>query len=288
MSRFFHVNALCAVMYLAPRALFSQGASFGGSSTGPGGSVSSRGNNNETRFTYNLAPGATVYFIPNAPYSGRMSTQNLRTLANGTHLNNRTNDQQMTYRDSTGRTRTDAAMAPMPMSAPAAANIKPHIMRLPEISDPVAGFRYVLDDTNRIAHRIAIQGRQSPVVTPRPPAPAPPRVIGSGVTSARESLGTQSMSGITATGERETTSYPPGTWQGNDSPLTSVREIWRADQYGLTMLSKESQPDGSESTMTMKDFSAAEPDPTLFMVPAEYQIVDETGEFTITIAASAK
>jgi hypothetical protein len=38
----------------------------------------------------------------------------------------------------------------------------------------------------------------------------------------------------------------------------------------------------------MKDFTAAEPDPTLFMIPAGYQIVDETGPFTITVPASAK
>ena len=296
MSRFFHVIAFGAVMILAPRVLFSQGGggvigggSFSGSSSGPGGSVSSRGDGNGTRFTYDFPPGAPVYFIANAPYSGRMSSQNVRTLANGTHLNAQTIDQQMTYRDSTGRTRTDAAMSLAPMAGPAAANIKPHIMRLPEINDPVAGFRYVIDDANRIVHRIAIQARQSPALTARTPVtPAPPRPIGNGVTSTIESLGTQSMFGVTVTGERTTTTYPPGTYQGNDSPLTSVNETWRSDQYRLVMLSKNSQPDGSESTMTMKDFSAAEPDPSLFMVPAGYQIVDETGQFTITIPAGAK
>ncbi len=296
MSRFFHVIAFGAATMVAPGVLLSQSGggvigagSFSASSSGRGGSMSSHGDGNETRFTYNFPPGATVAFIAYAPYSGRMSSQNVRTLANGTHLNTQTNDQPMTYRDSTGRTRTDAALAPMHMTAPAAANIKPHMMRLPEISDPVAGFRYVVDDANRIAHRIAIQARPSPALTARPPvAPTAPRPIGNGVTSTSDSLGTQSMSGITVTGERTTTTYPPGTYQGNDGLLTSVSETWRSDQYRLTMLTKNSQPDGSESTSMMKDFSAGEPDPTLFMVPAGYQIVDETGEFTITIAASAK
>ncbi len=172
--------------------------------------------------------------------------------------------------------------------------LKPHILRLPEISDPVAGFRYVLDDANRIAYRITIQSRQNQAqaraaLTNRPlAAQATPRAMESGVTSTFENLDTQSMFGITVAGHRITTTYPPGTYQGNDGPLTSVSENWRSDQYGLVLLSKNSQPDGSESSTTMKDFSAAEPDPTMFMVPAGYQIVDESGQFTITLAAGAK
>ena len=303
MSRFFHLIAFGAVMLLAPGLLFSQGGGAGTvggsfsssmSSSGSGGSVSSSGNGTQTTFTYNYPPGKTVFVIASAPYSGHMSSQTVRTLANGIHLNMQTNDQPMTYRDSMGRTRTDAAMSQAPMIAPTAGNVKPRIVRLPEISDPVAGFRYVLDDTNRIAHRTTINARQNQT-QPRgalaarsPVAQATPRAPANGVTSTSENLGTQSMFGITVTGERSTTTYPPGTYEGNDGLLTSVSETWRSDQYVLMLLSKNSQPDGSESTVTMKDFSAAEPDPTLFMVPAGYQIVDETGQFTITLAASAK
>jgi hypothetical protein len=52
-------------------------------------------------------------------------------------------------------------------------------------------------------------------------------------------------------------------------------------------MSKSTGPNG-DTSMTMKDFSIEEPDPTLFQVPAGYQIVDETGQFTITIPAPAK
>jgi hypothetical protein len=43
-----------------------------------------------------------------------------------------------------------------------------------------------------------------------------------------------------------------------------------------------------DTTMTMKDFSTEEPDPSLFQIPAGYQIVDETGQFTITIPRNAQ
>ena len=310
MRRFFPMTAFGAATLLAPALLFSQGGGAGiaggsfsssMSSGGSGGSVSSSGNGTQTTFNYNYPPGAAVFAVAGAPYSGRSSSQTVRTLANGTHLNGQSNDQPMTYRDSMGRTRTDAANQPTPMLAPVAVNAQPRLMRLPEISDPVAGFRYVLDDTNRIAHRIAIQARQNAAPNPaqvqaraamlaRPSAgvPAAPHTNANGATSTNENLGTQSMFGITVTGQRTTTSYPVGTWQGNDAPLTSVNESWRSEQYGLLILAKNVQPDGSESTTTMKDFTAAEPDPTLFMIPAGYQIVDETGPFTITVPASAK
>jgi hypothetical protein len=302
MSRFFHAIALGAVMLSAPGLLFSQvggGVAAGGSfsssvsASGSGGSVSSSGNSSQTTFNFNYPPGAMVLVIAGAPYSGHITSQNVRTLANGTHLNVPTVDQPMTYRDSLGRIRTDAAMSPVPMMAPAAANFKPRMMRLPEISDPVAGFRYIIDDTNRITHRIAIQARQDQAaaraaLAARPPVPqASPLTRENGLTFSSESLGTKSMFGIAVTGQRETT-YPPWTYQGNDAPLTSVTETWRSEQYRLVLLTRSSQPDGSESTMAMKEFSVAEPDPTLFMVPAGYQIVDETGSFTITVPADPK
>ena len=307
MSRIFRTGVFSVAMLAAPGLLFPQGGGAGVaagsfsnsmSTNGPGGSVSSSGSATETTFNYNYPPGATVFAVAGAPYSGHMTSQTVRTLANGTHLNMQANDQPMTYRDSVGRTRTDAAMQPTPMMAQAAASFQPRITRLPEISDPVAGFRYVLDDTNHIAHRIAIQARQNQIpaqaqaraalAARTSAAPVAHRAMDNGVTSTTENLGTQSMFGITVTGQRTTTTYPIGTWQGNDAPVTSVGETWRSDQYGLMLLSTNTQPDGSVSTTTMKDFSSAEPDPTLFLVTAGYQIVDETGQFTIILPANAK
>jgi hypothetical protein len=302
MGRFFHVIAFGVVTLLAPGFLFSQvggggnaGGSFSSSMTSSGsrGTVSSSGTGNQTTFTYNYPPGETVFATANAPYSGHMSSQTVRTLQNGVHLNMQMNDQPMIYRDSLGRTRTDATMSQGPMIARAAANFKPRIQRLPEISDPIAGFRYVIDDANRVAHRISIRMSQNQAGTraglvSRPTAQAIPHIMENGVATSSESLGTQSMFGITVTGQRTTTTYPPGTYQGNAGPLTSVSETWRSNQYGLTLLSKNIQPDGSESTTAIKDFGAAEPAQTLFMVPAGYQIVDETGQFTITQVSDAK
>ena len=263
-----------------------------GGMIGPGGSISSHGDNSGTTFTYNFPRGATVFAVTGAPYSGRMSTQSVWTLVNGTHLVQQPFDQPTTYRDTMGRTRTDMTMQRIPsgMNAP---NMQPQVQRLAEITDPVAGYRYVLDQGHQIAYRIAVQTRQSQApsgafAAARTAAPITrPMVNPKGATMTDEDLGTQTILGIPATGHRNTTTYPVGTYQGNDAPVTSVNENWHRVQYGLTMLSKTIGPE-NESTTTMKDFSREEPDPALFQIPAGYQIVDESGEFTITIPRNAR
>jgi hypothetical protein len=166
-------------------------------------------------------------------------------------------------------------------------------MRFAEITDPVAGYKYVLDSVHQIAYRGVIQARQNQaqnagVAAARMAAnPMPGRTMENGATVKNESLGTQTIFGVTAVGQRNTTTYPVGTFQGNDQPVTQVNENWRSVQYGLMLRSLNTGPNG-DTTMAMKDFSIEEPDPSLFQVPAGYQVVDETGEFTITIARDAQ
>jgi hypothetical protein len=262
---------------------------------GPGGMTSSRSDGQSQTFTYSFPKGATVFAVTGAPYAGRMSSQTIRTLANGTHLTQQSFDQPMTYRDTMGRTRTELERMRMPdlPAAAAAANLQPQIMRLAEISDPVAGYRIILDPVHQIAHRVAIQARQNQAPNAQVAAarmaanPMPARTMENGSTMKNESLGTQTIFGVTAIGQRNTTTYPVGTYQGNDQPVTQVNENWRSVQYGLVLRSLNSGPNG-DTTQTMKDFSIDEPDPSLFQVPAGYQIVDETGEFTITIPRDAQ
>jgi hypothetical protein len=258
--------------------------------TGGGMGVSSRGNNNEVTFTYNIPKDATVFSVTGAPYSGHTSSQTVRTLANGTHLTQQAFEQPMTYRDTMGRTRTESRMQPAPPNSKA----QPQIGSLPEIIDPVAGYRYILDPVHQIAHRVVVQARQNQAVSATSPAAAarmavtqPPRTRDDGATVQTESLGTQTMFGIPVTGRRITTTYPVGTYQGNDQPVTMVNEMWNSVQYGMLMRSSNTGPD-ADTTTVIKDFSTDEPDPSLFMVPSGYQIVDETGEFTITIPRNSQ
>jgi len=91
----------------------------------------------------------------------------------------------------------------------------PTLATIPEILDPIAGYLYVLDPVNQIAHRVPVQSRPMPV----PPANI---MLPAGYTRESEPLGTQIMSGVMLTG----TTTPAGSRMGNDQPITNVAEIW--------------------------------------------------------------
>lgn len=103
-----------------------------------------------------------------------------------------------------------------------------------------------------------------------------------GVTISMEPLGTAIVAGVSAVGRKTTTTRPPGSALGNDRPVTTVSEMWTDPQTNVEVQWTTSGPTGV-NTMTMKNYSDAEPDPALFQIPAGYQVVDETGSFKVVL-----
>jgi hypothetical protein len=235
--------------------------------------------------------GAGGRAVTGMPYSAQQTTEHVQTLADGTRITN-PSQKVMLYRDSLGRTRTERTLA-APPGAAAAGIAGPGFI---EIFDPVSGNRYTLDPRNHTARQMA---------APPPPPPPPPgsasasratapaqRVVAVGkpyqvisdppaaeqtqrprAQVSRESLGTQTMEGVLVQGERRTTVYPEGFF-GNDRPITAVSEIWTSPDLNMVVLSKNSDPRSGESTTRLTNISRAEPDPSLFQVPPDYEIVN--------------
>src|SRR5262249_15354242 len=113
--------------------------------------------------------GILVGSAATGPYSGRESKESVQTLADGTHITTKdplSLNSAMTYRDSQGRLRTERPMFPVPQGRKS-----PDGITLVEIQDPVAGYLYVLDSVNHVAHRVPIQPRkpiERPVVVQSP------------------------------------------------------------------------------------------------------------------------
>lgn len=165
-----------------------------------------------------------------------------------------------------------------------------------EIVDPVGRFRYILDPYNHVAHRFAppegakgsaqyVDGTravpQGANATPTLRAtPAPPQTDRPGVST--ESLGSQVIEGVNAEGQKTTTTLPIGM-MGNDRPLVRVMESWFSPELRITVLTKNSDPRMGESVTQLRNIDRSEPDPALFRVPADYQIVDDNGEAEIKI-----
>jgi hypothetical protein len=246
--------------------------------------------------------------LANAPYSGELVMEFSQTLADGTHITRPTVRQEKTWRDSQGRVRTERLMFGGRRD-----NDGPALIA--EVSDPVAGYIYVLDNVNKVAHRVRITERPTPSQGPLPLSPPAGgglsartgavsaaiiageggggggggfAVAGPGARAARanrpqptvEDLGTKTIDGVLVSGTRQTMIIPEGE-QGNDRPMTSTSETWRSKELHLTVLSTDYNPASGTNTTRIANLSTAEPDPALFMVPSDYSIVDEERSFTI-------
>lgn len=90
---------------------------------------------------------------------------------------------------------------------------------------------------------------------------------------SKEDLGQQMIEGMMATGTRTTTTIPAGAI-GNEQPLTIVSEQWFSPELKVLVLTKHSDPRVGETTYRLTNIQRAEPDRSLFQVPADYAVKD--------------
>jgi len=84
-----------------------------------------------------------------------------------------------------------------------------------------------------------------------------------------ESLGTQTIEGVTAEGTRATLTIPAGE-VGNTLPIEIVDETWYSPELQITVMTKHRDPRSGETTYRLTNLSRSEPDRSLFEVPADY------------------
>jgi hypothetical protein len=208
-----------------------------------------------------------------------------QTLADGTHITH-SGEKGLMYRDSAGRTRNELTHA-VPIGTPTA-------LTTVIIFDPVAGFRYQLTSREKVARRFAMPAARSAIAQPTmastPPGsgliffggmvaavPAPGNgAPGNTPRTTSESLGSQLIEGVTAEGTRTTTTWAVGL-VGNDREIIATSETWYSKQLGVAVLTKSSDPRSGDTTIKLTDITLVEPDPALFMPPADYEIKDMGG-----------
>lgn len=212
--------------------------------------------------------------VRGAPYSLVRESSQVRTLADGTHIKYFANSEKR-FRDSQGRTRTEAPLCEQMADDPSYVLIQIH--------DPVAGFAYILDVQSRLAYRFPLRvvGASSAPASAATASPALPQVRTEQTHSASapkettEALPPQTVDGVTVGGTRTTTVIPEGS-EGNDRPITVVRETWFSPYLGLPLLAKISDPRSGETTSRITNVDTAEPSPLLFQPPIDYKVVDAT------------
>ncbi len=243
------------------------------------GSTTRKADGQMTTTLFFKAESGFAKVIAGAPYFAEESSSQTQTLGDGTHIvqNQKLNKR---WRDSAGRTRIER---PAVRTRDESTNM-PMIV---EISDPVAGYSYIFDSQSRVAHRMPLRSTPPPKNDPNLPSTIivkrlPPEQAQAQPQTESEDLGTQNIEGVLANGTRMTRTIPIG-FAGNDKPIVTVNELWMSPDLHLSVLIKNSDPRTGEQITRLTNISRDEPDPSLFQPPPGYTVVDEKGEFTMTM-----
>lgn len=199
--------------------------------------------------------------VTGAPFTGTAITQSTHTLADGTKINNKT--QVTIYRDGQGRFRKEG-------NVPAFGDLaesQPHSFVV--IQDPVAGKGYFLNPEKKVAHEMKGPGRR--MKGGKEASGVEPVDESANPNVTKESLGTQTINGISAQGTRFTRTIPAGTI-GNDKPITITREVWYSPDLQMVVQSKHSDPRFGETSYSLTNIQRSEPAANLFTVPSDYTV----------------
>jgi hypothetical protein len=232
-----------------------------------------------------------------APYSAEAITESTQVLADGNRINRKSSTR--VYRDGEGRTRREEVDE---TGTVVSVSIVDPVAHVSYVLQPASRTAY--RDPVRIAMPDGAGGRSmrrspgtpgsppaevearmkaeaegltravSPIPPPPPPAPPAPgdkiTLERSAVNStSREDLGRQMLEGVPATGTRSTTTIPAGAI-GNLQPIKIVSEQWLSPDLQVLVMTKHSDPRSGETTYRLQSIVRAEPDRSLFTVPADY------------------
>jgi hypothetical protein len=247
--------------------------------------------------------------VQGAPYSATITNESTQTLVDGNRIVQKSSG--TTARDSQGRTRQDAAL---PSIGNLSAANPPELVfiqdpvaqvsytlnvnektaqKMPALAPPShAGVPAGAFTTAVAAPSGAAAGTDAKIMASEafvadvgieasgPEIAAPPPMtlqrairLADKADAKSEDLGSQMIEGVLASGIRTTRTIPAGQI-GNDKPISIVVEVWTSPELKTVVYSKRSDPRIGEQTFRLTNINRAEPDPTLFTVPADYKIVD--------------
>ena len=227
-----------------------------------------------------VAAGRSGPVVKNAPYSADIVTETTQVLADGNRI--RQTSTAKIYRDAEGRVRHEQSLSRLGALAPNA-----NLPQVVFINDPVAGVNYALNPADKTATKSAWAERGGPQMQPRgmPPRrdqgrPGPQAAGGrrgregdAGQNVKTESLGRQTIEGVSAEGTRTIQTIPAGQ-MGNEQPIQIVSERWYSPDLQTVVLSKHSDPRFGETVFRVTNITRSAPPPSLFQPPADYKITE--------------
>lgn len=280
---------------IGPNAVYIAKAAFGG--CGPGVVTMKGGAGVQPPPAGATAPVQVRLLQPEtpktgAPYSAVGTTEMVQTLADGNRIVH-TNTSRY-YRDGKGRTRTELSLSAV---GPFALDESSTVVM---INDPVAKQHFVLHPDQKRAEALPlpegafaagasnakhgvnsggaatgnkVDASPSTALPPLPPLHCTPGATPAPSTTV--SLGQKTLSGLSATGTRVEYTIPAGQI-GNEQPITVTSEQWMSEELGVILASTQHDPMMGDMQFHLAQIERAEPDPSLFVMPADYTLTDLT------------
>ena len=197
--------------------------------------------------------------VKGLPYSAEATTDVQQILPNGSRFA-RVQPVKV-YRDREGRTRREQTLALGVLSQLMGE------LTLIILDDPVAGTIWTLNPSTRVATRVPMSASA---------ADRNPATQTSGWPDARsEALGTREIAGLLAEGTRTVMTVPAGAGT-NAQPIEIVTERWVSPELQIPLLARYSDPRLGDTVYQVTKVTKAEPAAELFVVPAHYQVVEQT------------
>ena len=252
----FAFASLAALVALAPFADCAQdpgapppsGQHGGRRGPGPGG------------FAFDgMGPGFGGRTVTGAPFSATITITHTPGESGGNGVPN--NSTGSIARDSQGRTRRDVQLSGIgPLHAQ---GTPPHMIF---INDPVTHTNYMLNADKKTGEQFSLDGEMPP---PPPPGLNSGQHAGGGFGArgrgevSSQSLGTKTVSGVTANGTLITCNTPNGS---------STVERWFSPDLQTLISETRTDPRFGTTIMQLTNINRGEPDPSLFSVPSDYSI----------------
>lgn len=240
--------------------------------------------------------------LKGAPYSAETLVESNQVLADGNRITRKTTGR--VYRDTDGRTRREEDR---PNTEPSISIVDP-VAGYSYSLDPENRIAWrtptgtaagIMEKMQVVEEKRKLEGEQLAATKAAAAAAAagegrargsastsapPPAEAGTVMVRSREGtpfaftpafgpLEHRTIEGVAVEGRKTTTTIPAGKI-GNEQPLTIVSEEWRSSELNLLVLTRHSDPRTGESTYRLSNIVRAEPDRSLFMVPADYTVKD--------------
>lgn len=220
--------------------------------------------------------GDTGASVTGAPLSAVSTQQITREFTDGNRMA-RTTRVTHFYRDSAGRTRAEREFAQQ--SAGPKAELQ---MVVVEIWDPIKGERYLLSPQTKTAEVLRVRAVSR--VSHKPFTPPGIRAYWGGLAigpdehgwSEPESLGEQVMEGVRVVGTRRVYTLAAGA-VGNEKPIGMTIEQWFSPELGVIVSKTNQATTGGGASYRLDHIVQGEPDPGLFVVPADYTLHQGAG-----------